>query len=155
MDPDAAALVRDLGLQPIPVEGGWFRRTWLGPDAADGHPIGTAIIAMFTNDSEGFSAFHRLAATEVWHFYRGDPFVLTTLHPDGTVVAHDLGSEHQVVVPAATWMGGHVADGGRWSLVGTTMAPGFTDDGFELGDRPALLRGWPDAARTIIRLTRA
>jgi len=151
---EAEALIGSLGLEPIPGEGGWFRQTWRSREMTEGRPAGTAIIAMFASGQSGFSAFHRLTATEVWHFYRGDPFVLVLLHPDGTSTDALLGPEPQVVVPAGTWMGGYVAEGGRWSLLGATMAPGFTADGFELGSREALLRGWPEQAEMIRRLTR-
>ena len=150
------ALIQQLGLEPIAHEGGWFRQTWRGAEDRAGRPVGTAIIAMFTTDPDGFSAMHRLSATEVWHFYRGDPFVLVLLRADGASAVRTLGpdAEPQVVVPAGTWMGGSVAPGGRWSLLGATMAPGFTDDGFELGGRDELLGGWPDRGDAIRRLTR-
>jgi predicted cupin superfamily sugar epimerase len=148
-------LARRLGLEPIPHEGGWFRQTWRGPDDEVGRPIGTAIMAMFTDDDTGFSALHRLDATEVWHFYGGDPFVLVLLSPDGTSDERVLGAaDPQVVVAAGTWMGGHVGGTGPWSLLGMTMAPGFSAAGFELGSRRELTQGWPDRADVIRRLTR-
>jgi predicted cupin superfamily sugar epimerase len=156
MDPEAAQLVARLGLEPLPVEGGWFRQTWRSAtvDAA-GRPAGTAIIALYTTDDEGFSALHRLATPEVWHFYGGDPFGLLLLHPDGSSEDVLLGTETvQAIVPAGTWMGGRVADGGRFSLTGATMAPGFTAAEFEAGDREALVAAYPSRAFEIARLTR-
>jgi predicted cupin superfamily sugar epimerase len=44
---------------------------------------------------------------------------------------------------------------GPWSLIGTTMAPPFEWQGFELGDRDLLQRRHPDAAERIAELTRA
>jgi predicted cupin superfamily sugar epimerase len=147
MHPEARALIRTLGLEPLAEEGGWFRQTWQAPDG-----VGTAILAVFTDEPEGFSAMHRLTATEVWHLYRGDPFELLLLHPDGSSDRARL--DPQLVVPPGTWMGGRPAGPGGWSFLGTTMAPGWTEQGFELGDRPALQAAYPDRAGDIARLTR-
>ncbi len=145
-------MIASLGLSPLPAEGGWFRQTWRSPVEVGARPAGTAIIALFT--AEEFSAMHRLGATEVWHFYRGDPFRLLLLHPGGRdeEVVLGPGGAVQAVVEAGTWMGG--APLGAWSLVGATMAPGFVDEDFELGDRAALCAGWPARAADIERLTR-
>ncbi|MET8828986.1 cupin domain-containing protein [Streptomyces sp. NPDC004610] len=127
------------GLRPLPVEGGLFRQTWAGPPGPDGRPAGTAIIVLLTGaeDAGGtgdFSALHRLPTDEVWHFYEGDPLTLLTLFPDGTDRLTRLGGpggEVQTVVPAGAWMGARVAPGGRWSLFGTTMAPGFLPEDYD------------------------
>lgn len=156
MHAEAAALVRRLGLEPLPVEGGWFRQTWRSPLLLEGErPAGTAIIALYTDDPEGFSAMHRLATPEVWHFYGGDSFLLLLLHPDGSSEEVPLGPDLvQAVVPAGTWMGGHVVPGGRYSLTGATMAPGFAVEEFEAGDRATLTAAYPSRAAAIERLTR-
>ena len=78
MEPVApVALISHLGLEPIPVEGGWFRVTWRSATAG-------AIVALFTDDADGFSALHRLDVTELWFAHGGDPFELLLLHPDGS-----------------------------------------------------------------------
>ena len=156
MDPEVAALIAELGLEPLPEEGGWFRQTWQAEQIVDGRPGGTAIVALWADGADGFSAMHRLASTEVWHFYRGDPFALLLLHPDGRAeeVALGPGGAVQVVVPAGVWMGGRVADGGRYALTGATMAPGFTPEDFELGSAEQLCAAYPSVAGRIRRLTR-
>jgi predicted cupin superfamily sugar epimerase len=169
MDPEARALVDHFGLAPLPVEGGWFRQTFRSPvtvppgtlpDHPFAVPAGTAIVALFTDQPDDFSAMHVLTCTEVWHFYRGDPLVLVLLRPDGSservTMGNDpfAGDQVQVVVPAGVWMGAHVADGGRYSLIGCSTAPGYVDESFTLGARDELLAGWPEAAAEITRLTR-
>ncbi len=142
---------RVLGLAPIPVEGGWFRVTWRTEAAG-------AILALFTDEPDGFSALHRLDVTELWFFHAGDPFGLVLLHADGTssevVVGGDVGRGQvpQVAVAAGTWMGG--APRGRWSLVSTVTVPPFTDDAFTPGSRATLLAAYPARAADIERLTR-
>ena len=46
-----------------------------------------------------------------------------------------MGSALQFAVPAGVWQGSRVAPGGRFSLIGTTMAPGYTSGDYEQGDR--------------------
>ena len=154
----AEDLVRHYGLEPIPREGGLFRRTWAGPEGADGRPAGSAIVALLTADDH--SALHRLPTDEIWHFYLGDPLELLLLAPDGTsrtaVLGPDvLGGQHpQLTVPARTWMGARVVPGGAWTFFGCTMAPGFTYEDYEHGDAATLTARHPDRAAQIARLCR-
>lgn len=137
-----------LDLEPLTHEGGRFRRT-----LADGH--GTAIYYLLADDDA--SALHRLASTEVWHHYAGAPVRLLTLHPDGTAEEQRLGDDlltgerPQIIVPVGVWQG--AVSLGAYSLVGTTMAPPYTQEGFELGDPAELARRYPDAAELIALIT--
>ncbi|WP_030613568.1 cupin domain-containing protein [Streptomyces sclerotialus] len=152
-----AELAERYGLRPLPTEGGLFRRTWAGPPDATGRPAGTAIMVLLTTADDGFSAMHRLPLDEVWHCYRGDPAELLLLGPDGADQVVRLGGdggEVQTVVPAGTWMGARVIPGGRWSLCGTTMAPGFLPSDYEGGDVDVLTRQYPRQADRIRALCR-
>jgi len=148
-------LIHRLGLQPLPVEGGLYRQTWRGPEN-----VGTCIYMLLTDEPDSFSALHRLPTDEIWHFYLGDPLELLLLHADGrseqVVLGRDLfdGQHCQFVVPAGAWMGARVRRGGRFSLFGCTMAPGFDPRTFEAGDRHALLATYPACAEDILALTR-
>jgi len=82
-----------LKLQPHPVEGGWFVRTYeaaetIAPDAfSDGRyagprRTGTAIYYLLEPDT--FSEMHRLKSDEIFHFYIGDAVELLRLYSDGT-----------------------------------------------------------------------
>jgi predicted cupin superfamily sugar epimerase len=151
-------LIAHYRLEPIPREGGLFRQTWAGPERPDGRPEGTAIVALLAADD--FSALHRLPTDEIWHFYRGDPLELLLLAPDGgirtVVLGPDLlhGQHVQFTVPAGTWMGGRVSEGGSWTLFGCTMAPGFTFEGYEHADAAELTARFPAAADRIRALCR-
>ena len=144
--PEIVAL---LGLEPLPDEGGMFRRTHI-----DAHS--SAIYYLLT--APDFSAMHALAATETYHWYAGAPLRMLLLHPDGStaepVLGPDLaaGQRPQIVVPAGTWQGS--SPGGAWTLAGTTTAPPFDWTGFRLGDRAALGERYPAARARIGELTR-
>jgi uncharacterized protein len=142
-----------LGLQPLPEEGGLYRQTF-----ADAHSSAIYFLLL----APDFSALHRLAATETYHWYAGSPLRLLLLHGDGEGGGRveeptlgpgfDAGERPQIVVPAGTWQGSSPA--GAWSLVGTTMAPPFAWSGFRLGERAELLDRWPSARARITALTR-
>lgn len=134
--PTANDLIAALNLEPLAHEGGYFRRTWLSPSAAGDRPAGNAILYLITPDS--FSALHRLDSTEIFHFYMGDPCEQFVIDPNGEVFTAILGSDVmsgqqvQTIVPSDCWQGTKLAEGGEWALVGTTMAPAYSVEGFEL-----------------------
>lgn len=159
MHPDVRALIEHYNLEPLPVEGTLFVSTYRSrEESREGGPLGTAMIGLYCDDPDSFSCFHRLPTDEIWHFYGGDPLRLVLLHPDGSseevVMGGDLhaGQRVQFVVPAHTWQAGHMVRGGRYSLFGCTMAPGFTGKAFEAGIAADLIERYPDGADDIQRL---
>ncbi|MFQ5570767.1 MAG: cupin domain-containing protein [Rhodothermales bacterium] len=164
----AAFLKKHLGLRPLPTEGGYFAETYrssvqitgdgLPEPYEGGRNLATAIYYLLTPDT--FSAFHRLAGDEIYHFYLGDPVEQVHLYPDGRgrvlTLGPDLeaGMHLQVVVPGGVWQGSRLTDGGRFALLGTTMAPGFSFDDFQAAHRAALLDDYPSFADHILSLTR-
>ncbi len=103
---------------------------------------------------------HRLRGDEVFHFYLGDPVDLLQLHPDGTgkiaVLGPNLaaGMRPQLVVPGGVWQGMKLLRGGKYALLGTTVAPGFDFKDFEIGHREELVDEYPQFAKLITELTR-
>lgn len=122
---------------------------------SSGQHISTALIGMYCDEPRSVSLFHRLSGDEVWHFYGGDPLRLVLLYPDGTskdiIMGPDpaRGQVVQFVIPAGVWQAGHMVAGGRYSLFGCTMAPGFTGGMFEGGTREQLLAAYPGRAADI------
>jgi predicted cupin superfamily sugar epimerase len=159
---------RLLGLEPLSFEGGYYRETHrsalqLPQDALPASYAGSrsaSTCIYYLLSPETFSWMHRLRTPEVYHFYLGDPVELLMLHPDGrsevVVLGHDLvaGQRVQLVVPEGVWQGSRVMPGGRWALMGTTMAPGFELADFELGHEAALAAAWPGQAALIAALSR-
>ena len=107
-----------------------------------------------------FSAFHRIAADECWHFYAGDPLLVYEITHKGLMVTHRLGADPEKgetffsVVNAGSWFASALAGEGEYALVGCTVAPGFDFDDFELADRETLVAQYPEHAALIRRLTR-
>ncbi|WP_431210348.1 cupin domain-containing protein [Puia sp. P3] len=107
-----------------------------------------------------FSAFHRIAADELWHFYYGDPLVVYEISHSGRLVTHRLGADpakgesFQTVVKAGSWFASEPAQGSEYGLVGCTVAPGFDFADFELAEREGLVQQYPEHGELIRRLTR-
>lgn len=138
-DLSADAIIALLGLQPHP-EGGHFRETFRDPAAAGGRSASTAIYFLLRRGER--SHWHRVDATEVWHWHAGAPLRLSMAAGDAgpvtdTILGADLGAGErpQGVVPAHHWQAAESL--GDWTLVGCTVAPGFDFAGFVLA--PA---GW-------------
>ncbi|GAB2176450.1 cupin domain-containing protein [Dongia sp. agr-C8] len=159
---NVSELIDRLQLTPHP-EGGWFRETYRASEtvAAAALPrrfggarsISTAI--HFLLEAGQCSRLHRIKADEVWHFYAGDPLDVVEIDAAGSLKTTRLGGDllYQHVVPAGSWFGASPAEGGRFCLVGCTVAPGFDFADFELADRDALLAEYPRHQDWIRRLT--
>ena len=142
----AEDIIRKLNLEPLPLEGGYFRRSYHSEHSS-------AIYYLMVPGSESF--FHRLSRDEIWHYYAGDPAEQIQLHPDGGFSFHrigpdmDSGESFQLLSPADSWQATRLAEGGRWGLFGTTMSPPYEDDDYLHGDIEELASAYPDAAALI------
>jgi uncharacterized protein len=161
-------IIQYLQLEPHPCEGGFFRETYrsrlgiaanvLPMEYAADRCASTAIYYLLTAGT--FSEMHRLPTDEVFHFYLGDAVEMLQLHPDGHGEVIRLGSDlaagerPQVLAPGGTWQGSRLVPGGRWALLGTTVAPGFEFADYTSGRRSELIAAYPDFAELITALTR-
>lgn len=128
----ADEIIEHLHLAPHP-EGGWYRQTWEGDERP--RACGTCIYFLLKEGET--SRWHRVDATEIWHHYTGAPLELRIAETDeGPTILHRLGPNlaaghaPQVIVPKDHWQSARATTG--WALVGCTVSPGFTFDGFEL-----------------------
>lgn len=160
-------LVKKLGLRPHP-EGGFYTETYRSSEffGQEGLPerfsgprnFSTAIYFLMTADS--FSAFHRIKSDEIWHFYLGDPLEVIEIDETGnctsTIIGNELSRDEipQYTVKSGRWFGSRVKKGGRFSLVGCTVSPGFDFTDFEMGVRSDLTAQFPACAKIIAEMTR-
>jgi len=131
---DANEVIERLGMRRHP-EGGWYAETWRAPGADGQRPAGSAIYYLLAAGEA--SHWHRIDATEIWHYYAGDPLTLrTAAGDDGPVTELTLGRDlaggerPQAVVPIGAWQAARSL--GAWTLVGCTVSPAFDFAGFEL-----------------------
>ena len=129
---EADAIVKLLGLKPHP-EGGHYAETWRDVAADGQRGSGTAIYYLLRSGET--SAWHRVDAVEIWHWYAGAPLALSV--SDGGVQSRVVtlgfdfaaGERPQAIVPTRAWQSARSL--GAWTLVGCTVSPAFEFSGFE------------------------
>lgn len=151
-----------LKLEPHPVEGGSFRRTYTSnrrvPLARGERAIGSAIYYLLEPGT--FSEMHVLTSDELFHFYLGDPVEMLQLWPDGhsevVVLGQNLaaGQQVQLLVPAGVWQGTRLIEDGKVALLGCSVVPGFDFADYTSGSFGKLAAQWPHEAERIRALTR-
>jgi hypothetical protein len=157
-----------LTLVPLPSEGGYYSETYRSPeliqqDCLPGRysgPRNASTAIYYLLEPNTFSALHRVASDEIFHFYLGDPVEMLQLRPDGSSKVVRIGSDiekgmvRQVVVPHRVWQGSRLVDGGQFALLGCTVSPGFEFADYESGSRHLLIQAYPDRKDMICALTR-
>lgn len=158
-----------LGLQPHPVEGGWFVRTYQADETIEASTFGdgrysgsrrTGSAIYYLLETGTFSEMHRLKSDEIYHFYMGDAVELLLLEESGggtvVTIGNDLaaGQRPQVLVKRGVWQGSRLAAGGSWALLGCSLSPGFEFEDYEGGERRQLCARWPQFEEMIGALTR-
>ncbi|MDT7727122.1 MAG: uncharacterized protein QOI21_3698 [Actinomycetota bacterium] len=137
-------IAAQLGLEPLPIEGGLFTQSWRDDDVS---AIYYLVVA------PDFSRLHRLDRIEIFTYHAGAAARMLLLHPDGTVTRPVLGIDFaagerpQVVVPAGVWQ--TTVTLGEWSLLGTIVVPPYTDESVEFGDAATLCAQFPSVAPEI------
>jgi predicted cupin superfamily sugar epimerase len=128
----AQDIIQALSLRPHP-EGGYFRETFRDTLTVEDRSVSTAIYYLLAQGRR--SHWHRVDATEIWHWYGGAPLALSVKTPERLLV-HRLGMDlstgeaPQAIVPAGLWQSAQSL--GDWTLVGCTVAPGFEFSRFEV-----------------------
>lgn len=161
-------LIRLLKLEPLPEEGGFFRRTWTsvkswGKDTAgESLPGASAIHYLLTVDS--YSAIHRLDHEELYFFHAGDPAEIYHFEDSGGISRHvlghrvDQGETLQHRVPAGVWQASRLVPGKPrfgYTLLSTVMCPGFTWASFQLGRQKTMLATHPEHRKLVLALSAA
>lgn len=131
---EADALIEALGMRPHP-EGGHYREVYRdNQPGGRGRAYSTGIYFLLKKGE--VSHWHRIDATEAWHFYKGSPLALSIAPARGAAVRHVLGLDiakgerPQLIVPPNAWQA--AVSLGDYTLVGCTVAPGFDFQTFEL-----------------------
>lgn len=176
----AQEVIKLLSLTPHP-EGGYYRETYRDPNIITSntsnlnfpsHAVNIqrspSSAIYFLLEGAGYSRLHRIDAAEVWHFYGGTSALevveLTASGPRVTRLGMDLlnGEAPQYTVPEGTWFGARIAEdvveandgnGTGWALVGCTVAPAFSFDRFQMGERRPLEVQFPKCAEVVKALT--
>jgi len=136
MATNAQEIIDQLQLVPHP-EGGHYREIFRAPSENGARSAMTAIYYLLQANEP--TAWHKVDATEAWHFYDGAPVLLSLLPYDGIDVDLHLGLDLAagqrplVTIPPHAWQRAQTL--GDWTLVGCTVAPGFEFSGFEMAPK--------------------
>jgi len=160
-------IIEYYGMRPHP-EGGYYKETYRAAEImaqtalpqrfTGGRHFSTAIY--FLLEQGNFSAFHRIKSDECWHFYAGGTLLIYVIDDAGALQIIKLGSNilqgetFQYVVPAGCWFASAPAATTAFSFVGCTVSPGFDFADFELAQKHALTKRYPQHAAIIEVLTR-
>lgn len=153
---NAEEVIKKLGLVPLPEEGGFYKETYKDPRFIDKTSLphhdgkrcySTCIYYLIT--PEEFSGLHAVKSTEIFHFYAGDPVEMIQITPTGSLSKVLIGNQleqgevPQIIVPPMIWQGTKLLGGGKWALLGCTVAPGFEFPDFINGTYEELSRIFP------------
>lgn len=120
-------LIRELGLEPLGREGGYFRFiTQFGQ--------GSGSIYYMMTETE-FSHLHMLTEDELWIYLEGDDVVQTLVSPEGVVSRQILNMDNRIVnVKKGYFQASKIdkVDKG-YALVSTVMSPAYRDDMYTHG----------------------
>ena len=160
-------LINKFEMLPHP-EGGYYKETYksIETTAKDALPqrfggdrhFSTAIY--FLLEQGNFSAFHKIASDECWHFYAGQTLLIYVIHDTGNLEIIRLGNDilngetFQYIVPAGCWFASEPSPTSSYSFVGCTVAPGFEFEDFEMAKADSLIIQYPQHEKEIKRLCR-
>ncbi len=146
------------------IEGGWYAEVYKASQTISlpGNPQekSAATHIYFLLQQQEFSALHRIASDELWHFYVGTALTVYEITIDGLLIEHVLGNnpynnqQHFCVIKAGSWFGAKTTGEGEYALVGCTVAPGFDFADFELAQQSQMLQLYPQHKEIIKKLTR-
>jgi uncharacterized protein len=169
MEPVASARqwIDKLGLRPHP-EGGFFRETYKASEtlsrdclpARFGGERAFSTAIYYLLEANDMSALHRVRQDEVLHFYDGAALTVHVIDAAGNYTSSRLGrnvtegERPQIMVPGGHLFAMTVSEGGAYTLLGATVAPGFDFADFDMPGRAELTRQFPQHRALIERLTR-
>lgn len=136
-------------------EGGWYKEIYKSAETIESEslPIRYSGKRHFSSSiyfllkAGEKSKFHKLKSDEIWYFHDGSPLILLYIDLEGNLQKFMLGKDIeneqslQVVVPAGSWMAS--TSSGAFSLVGCNVAPAFEFEDFEIADKIALSKEFP------------
>jgi predicted cupin superfamily sugar epimerase len=153
-------LIEKFKLEPLPQEGGYFRRIYESDQVDDSGRKYCASIYYLLAEAE-FSCFHRIDCDELWHFYAGQSIIIHQILPNAEYIKTLLGNPLEdaeatpfTVVRKGVWFAAEIKNHTGFSLVGCTTTPEFVYPAFEVATHKQLASEYPQHQELIARLTR-
>ncbi|QEC77528.1 cupin domain-containing protein [Mucilaginibacter ginsenosidivorax] len=161
MENNAAYWINKLNLMPHP-EGGFYKevfRSEIEVKAAYSNKLKQAITSIYyLLEGDDYSGFHRLKSDEIWYFHKGSPLHIHVLTNAGLLQSIELSDLEtgnlSVVIPAGLWFAAEIPSKQGYCLASCAVAPGFDFSEFEMAEKDALCKGYPQYEGLIGRLCR-
>lgn len=158
---DAKIIIDKLQLLPHP-EGGFYKETYRAEMKIaneNGHLRNVSTAIFYLLEGSDRSHFHRIKSDELWFFHAGQTLEILVLNDHGIEKIllgnnFEAGELPQACIPANSWFASHVNEEKGFALVSCTVAPGFDFADFEMAEREALIRAFPEHQETILQFTR-
>lgn len=155
-------LINKFNLKPHP-EGGHYSQIFQSSDEIrslnhvryNGESRKAVTSIYYLLNGYDFSAWHKLASDEIWHFYKGSPIKIYVIDKNGCLITHRLGEDiFQIAIPAGSWFAAEVSEKNSYGFIGCTVSPGFEFKDFQLADREILSMQFPAHRNVIHQFTR-
>ncbi len=154
--PTAQEMIAHLALEPLPKEGGWYRRKFTSPhntiipEGPWAVPKATASAIYYLVTPESFSTLHRLPNTEIFFHLHGDSCEQLQITPDGTrrilPIGKSLPNEQpMLIVEGQTWQSLRLKKASQslgWALFAVVVTPAFDWQDYE--SAPSSLQSWTE-----------
>jgi len=162
----AKAIAKKLGLQPIPIEGGYYAAAFRSPDTIEapkrlGGGARKVVSTIYFMLHKDFNTMHRMRTNEIWCYHGGATLTLYELKEDGTLITHKLGdvleaeeNQPQVVIEAYSWMAAELPRADDYVLVTCCVAPGWEPTDYEFANRKDMCAKYPAHKDLFTRLIR-
>jgi predicted cupin superfamily sugar epimerase len=156
MRPSAEEIKHALGLEPHPTCG-FVRESYRSEQRIPASALpefdgdrALASVLYFLVTPEAHMALHRIAPTQMYHHYLGDPVEVLLLYPDGTGAVEMVGGDTsgtmrpQLLIPGKTWHVSRLRADGEYALLATNEWPAVEPADAEVGDLHELAAAYPD-----------
>jgi predicted cupin superfamily sugar epimerase len=145
-------IIARLGLEPHPLEGGYFRRTYESDlyltTSGRRRRILSSIYYMLTSDSP-VGYLHRNRSDIIHYFHSGSSIRYLIVSPDGEAEEKTLGCDiakgelPQLLVQGGYWKASRLGSG-EYGLISEAVTPGFEYEDNELATLDGIDRSFPD-----------
>lgn len=170
---NADSIISALGMQPLPIEGGYFSIVSRSTESVSSRCLYGTIYYLETTTS--FSRLHQLLIDEVYYYHLGDPLEMLILSEGAegegrgkekgkgkgegkvSILGPDILSNQrpQILAPKGCIHGSRPLPGSEhgFTLLSTSMAPGYEDGDASFPARETLLKSHPQFESMICALT--
>lgn len=148
LPPQLDALIGHLSLEPLSLEGGWFKALYRAADAS------AILYAVRVGEP---CRLHRIPQRETYTFLAGNPARFTLLSDPGGARTRRLGLNpgEILTIPGNTWQAIDALSHGPadYSFFQITVVPPFQYGDRQMSDPASLSRQFPEWSKEIVRLS--